>query len=196
MPDCSRHRHAGRPPCRKWLLLSQFVRAIAALVFIYIAPSGEAQSTSAFSNAFVNFETAPVHPVALSPNGQKLAVCNLSDGKLELFDVTSSNLVAVAIVPVGIDPVSVRFRNDQELWVVNQISRSISVVDLNFPHVKSTIDTLDTPADVIFAASPARAYVSCAQPNTIQVFNPDTRQLITNLLVNADRPKALAASPD
>src|SRR5262249_48750759 len=142
------------------------------------------------------FETAPVHPIALSPDRSRLAVCNLADAKLEVFDVTTGRAIALGSVPVGIDPVSVQFRNATEVWVVNHISDSISVVDLPTLRVRATIDTLDTPSDVVFAGAPRRAYVSCALPNTIQVFDVDTRQLITNVVVDAERPKALAVSPD
>jgi DNA-binding beta-propeller fold protein YncE len=148
------------------------------------------------SNAFVNFETAPIHPLALSPNGGRLAVCNIADGRLELFDVSSGVPVPLASVAVGIDPVSVRFRTSNEVWVVNHISDSISVVDLDGRRIVATLQTLDTPADVVFAGSPLRAFVSCAMPNTVQVFDADTRQVVTNLLIDADRPKALAVSPD
>src|SRR5262249_49635583 len=148
------------------------------------------------SNAFVNFETAPVHPIALSPDRSRLAVCNLADAKLEIFDVTSGHAIALGSVPVGIDPVSVRFRDATEIWVVNHISDSISVVDLATLRVRATIDTLDTPADVVFAGVPRRAYVSCALPNTIQVFDADTHQIVTNVVIDAERPKALAVSPD
>src|SRR5687767_9013510 len=141
-------------------------------------------------NAFMNFETAPVHPIALSPDGRRLAVCNLADGKLEVFDVTAGNLVPIGIVAVGIDPVSVRFRNAKEAWVVNHISDSISVVDIAVLRITATIQTLDTPADVVFAGS--RAFVSCAMPNTLQVFEAATRQLVTNVVIDAERPKALA----
>src|SRR3954468_24288159 len=123
------------------------------LLFAVIALS-RGQSGLSFNDAFVNFETAPVHPIALSPSGRKLAVCNVADGKLELFDVTSGSLVPIDPVPVGIDPVSVRFRNDDEAWVVNQISHSISIVDIQSPRVKSTVETAQTAADVVFAGSP------------------------------------------
>jgi hypothetical protein len=46
--------------------------------------------TSLGSEAFVNFETAPIHPVALSPDGSTLAVCNLPDMRVEVFDVSST----------------------------------------------------------------------------------------------------------
>src|SRR5258706_811716 len=154
------------------------------------------ERAASFSNAFMNFETAPVHPIALSPDGQKLAVCNLADGKLEIFDVRSGNLVPIGMVSVGIDPVSIRFLNDNQAWVVNHISDSVSVVDIAALRVLATIDTLDTPADVVFAGSPLRAFVSCALPNKLQVFDPDTRQWLTNVVIDAERPKALGVSPD
>lgn len=47
-----------------------------------------------------------------------------------------------------------------------------------------------------FTASPARAFVSCSKDNQVQVFDPTTRQVITNLLILGDRPKAMAVSPD
>src|SRR5258706_14200441 len=89
-----------------------------ATVLFFMGPRTEclAQTTADSSNAFVNFETAPVHPIALSPDGNRLAVCNLADGKLELLDVSSGNIVPSGMVPVGIDPVTVRFRNKDEAW--------------------------------------------------------------------------------
>src|ERR1043166_4510382 len=148
------------------------------------------------TNAFVNFETAQVHPLALNPDRTRLVACNVADGKLEVCDVTSDNVLPLGSVPVGIDPVSVRFRNATEAWVLNYISASISVVDVPTLRVVATIDTMDSPADVVFAGSPARAFVSCPRANVVQVLNPDTRQVITNLSINAERPKALAISPD
>jgi len=66
------------------------------------------------TNNFFNWETAPVHPVAVSPDGTRLVVCNLPDDRLEVFDITSGKPVALTNVPVGLDPVSVRFRTTSE----------------------------------------------------------------------------------
>src|SRR5262245_17785984 len=78
---------------------------------------------------FVNWETAPVNPIALGPEGRALAICNLPDARIELFDVSSGSLVPLGSVVVGLDPTSVRFRSENEVWVVNHISDSVSVVD-------------------------------------------------------------------
>ena len=145
--------------------------------------------------SLVNFETAPIHPVALSPAGL-LAVCNLPDGRIELFDVSSGLPVALGNVRVGVDPVSVRFRNTNELWVANHISRTISIVDVGRRRLIDTIATLDGPSDIQFAGTPLRAFVSCAKENTVQVIDPVSRQVTTNLTVDGERPKAMALSPD
>src|SRR5262245_4710248 len=73
-------------------------------------------------SAFVNFETAPVHPVAISADGSKLAVCNLPDGTVELFDLTSPLPRRIGALFTGVDPVSARFNANGELWVINHIS--------------------------------------------------------------------------
>src|SRR5580698_7090174 len=90
------------------------------------AVTARAQFTT---NNFFNFETPPVHPVALSPDGTRLALCNLPLGHLELFDIASGSPVSIASIPVGIDPVSVCWRTTNELWVANYISGSISIID-------------------------------------------------------------------
>ncbi len=147
------------------------------------------------SNYF-NFETAPVHPLALSPDGTRLALCNLPAGRLEIFDITSGAPVSLASIPVGVDPVSVSFRTTNEIWVANYISSSISVVDLPSLRVFNTITTANEPSDIVFAGSPQLAYVSCGQPNLVQVFNPLTAQVVTNLSIDGNRPRAMAVSPD
>ena len=145
---------------------------------------------------FFNWETAPVHPITLSPDASKLAVCNLPDDRIEMFDVTSGSLSPVGSIPVGLDPVTVRFRTASELWVANYISDSISIIDVPTMRVLSTITTSNEPSDIVFAGTPQRAYVSCGQPNLVQVFNVSTFQVVTNLTIDGNRPRAMDVSPD
>jgi len=154
------------------------------------------QTAAATTNSFVNFETAPVHPVVLSPDGDRLAVCNLADNRLEVFNVSSGAPVLIGGVPVGLDPVSVRFHTPNEAWVVNHVSDSVSVVNVDLMRVVATIDTGDGPADVAFAGNPVRAFVSCASTNAVQVFDPANRTLVQTLALDGQRPKAIAVSPD
>ena len=56
--------------------------------------------TAIAQDAYQLFESGPVRPMALSPNGQKLFVVNTPDGHVDLFDVdTYGNLTAVTTTP-------------------------------------------------------------------------------------------------
>jgi YVTN family beta-propeller protein len=155
-----------------------------------------ATSAMASAQSFVNWENPPLHAVDLSPDLSTLAAVNLPDNRVELFDLSTGTPVSVGAVQVGLDPVSVRFRTDGELWVVNHISDSVSVVDVLTARVVATLQTQDEPYDVVFAGSPERALVSCSQANAVLVFDTATRALVNTIAMNIEEPRALAVSPD
>jgi DNA-binding beta-propeller fold protein YncE len=99
------------------------------------------------------FESGPVRPAALSSDGSRLFVANTSNASLDAFDVTSTGVTFSASVYVGIDPVAVAVRSATEVWVVNQVSDSISIVDVSTtpPHVSRTLLVGDEPSDLVFA---------------------------------------------
>src|SRR5262245_16757998 len=156
--------------------------------------SGGADATTA---TFVNWETGQVHPVDLTPDGSRLLVCNTADNRLEVFDLLGGMPVLAAEIPVGLDPISVRARSNTEAWVVNNISDSVSIVDLSARNVVNTIKTRDEPSDVVFAGTPQRAFVSCSQAGVVQVFDPAAPLAApTNVPIQGLDPRALAVSPD
>ena len=178
------------------------VAAFVALCGISLVASAQ--------TGFVNWETPHVTPLALTPDGRKLLAVNTPDGRLEIFLIPRPQqaprvgqlprepvLLAGGSVPVGLDPVSVRARTNEEAWVVNSISDSISIVNLRTMNVTRTLSTEDEPADVAFAGSPARAFVTCAQASKLMVFDPsdlDAPPLVVAL--EGEEPRAIAVSPD
>ncbi|HET9234478.1 MAG TPA: hypothetical protein VFP10_10085, partial [Candidatus Eisenbacteria bacterium] len=109
------------------------------------------------------FESAHVHPIELSPNGTQLYAVNTDEHRLSVFDLTQGALpVLVAEIPVGLEPVTVRARTSGEVWVVNTLSGSVSIVDLTTLNVKRTLLVGPRPTDVVFAGSPTKAFVSIA----------------------------------
>lgn len=167
--------------------------ALCLWAVLFLALGG---TSVAAQDNFVNFETPPVHPVDLNPSGQFLAVAHLAEGRVLIFSLETGVPVLARTVPVGIDPVSVRFRTDDEVWVVNQVSDTISVVDVVAGTVTALIQTQDEPADVVFAGNPARAFVTCSQANTVQVFNTSSHALVESIAIDGEDPRALAVSPD
>src|SRR5207253_6675122 len=105
------------------------------------------------AGAFVTFESGQVRPLAMSPDGTRLFVCNTPDNRLEIFDVGAGGLTHVISVPVGLEPVAVAARTNTEVWVVNHLSDSVSIVDLSNiaePRVTRSLTVGDEPRDIVF----------------------------------------------
>ncbi len=145
---------------------------------------------------FVNFESPQSHPIDVTPDGGKLLAVNTADGQLEVFDLIGGVPVRYGSVPVGVDPVSVRARSNGEAWVVNQISDSVSVVDLASMRVTRTILVGDEPADIVFTVKPVRAFVSLAASSRLVSFDPTSAApALTSTALLGAQPRALAVSP-
>lgn len=117
---------------------------------------------------YVLFEVGQVHPLELSADGQWLFALNSPLGCLEIYRVEAAGLRLASSVVVGLQPVSVRVRSAQEVWVVNHLSDNVSVVELSGrPRIKQILQVGDAPFDVVFAGKDSsgnamRAYLSCS----------------------------------
>jgi YVTN family beta-propeller protein len=145
---------------------------------------------------FVNWETPHVSPLAMTPGGGRLLAVNTPDNRLEVFDLTAGGPpVLRSSVPVGLEPVSVRARDDREVWVVNHVSDSVSVVDLELGSVVKTLTPGDEPTDVAFAGG--LAFVVCSQINRVIVYDLANLDAAPRVLeIEGEDPRALAVSPD
>ncbi len=116
-------------------------------------------------SVYVNFESGHVRPLALSHDGNTLFAVNTPSNTIEIFDITDSGLKHAFTVPVGMEPVAVAVKSDSEVWVVNHLSDSISIVDLSSP-TPGVIKTLlvgDEPRDIVFAGSSTKkAFITTA----------------------------------
>jgi len=115
--------------------------------------------------SFVTFESGQVRPLALSPDGTRLFAVNTPDDRLDIFDVSAGGLTHAGSVPVGLEPVAVAARTDGEVWVVNHLSDSVSIVDVTSvpPRVTRTLLVGDEPRDVVFAGPGGnRAFITTA----------------------------------
>jgi len=176
------------------------------------------------ANPYTLFETLQVRPVALSPNGKLLFAANTPDNRLEIFKVDSSGLTQLGSVEVGLEPIAVAARTDGEVWVVNHLSDSVSVVKVEYgglgARVARTLLVGDEPRDIVFAGSSrSRAFITCAHrgQNTGDAYDLQTQGVgradvwvfdagnlgtslggtrLAKLTLFADTPRALAASAD
>src|SRR5438132_12741081 len=134
------------PPTVRLLLLTAFLSTPAAA-------------------SFTTFESGQVRPMALSPDGTRLFAVNTPDDRLEIFSVGTGGLTHTSSVPVGLEPVAVAARSNTEVWVVNHLSDSVSIVDVGTdpPRVTRTLLVGDEPRDIVFAGPGGnRAFITTA----------------------------------
>ncbi len=140
------------------LVVVATLAAFGAVVYLSQKPV-DAASTGP---SYVSFESGHVRPLALSPNGQTLFAVNTPNGTLEIFDLTAT-LSGSRSIPVGLEPVAVAARTNTEVWVINHLSDSISIVSTQgTPHVIRTLLVGDEPRDIVFAGNPQRAFITTA----------------------------------
>ncbi len=135
---------------------------------------------------FVTFESGQVRPLALSSDGNRLYAVNTPDNRVEVFDVSGTTPVLIESILVGLEPVAVNLLNDGELWVVNHLSDSISIVDVSQSpaRITNTLLTADEPRDILFAGTSNQfAFVTAAHRGQNAPFDP---QLQTEGIGRAD----------
>ncbi len=151
--------------------------------------------TSLFGHGFPDgpLEGRHTHSIGLTPDGTRLLALNTPDGRLSVFNIenpANPAPVLIAEIPVGLEPVSLRARTNDEVWVVNEVSDSISVVSLSLGVVVATLSAADEPADIVFAQG--KAFVSCARNNMLRVFDAVTREPLPPIPLQGLCPRALA----
>jgi YVTN family beta-propeller protein len=167
-----------------------------ALAIAALAPRPATTRIQAVSD-FVHFESGHVHPLAMTPDGTRLLAVNTADGRLSVFSLAGAAPERVAEIPVGLEPVSVAVRTDQEAWVVNHLSDDVSIVDLATLHVRATLRVGDEPSDVVFAGNPPRAWVSVSQEDAIKIYDPADLAAPPQVVpVPARKPRSLSVSAD
>jgi YVTN family beta-propeller protein len=193
--------------------------ALLALVLLLAGPAAGPAAA-----VFVTFESGHVRPLALSPDGTRLFAVNTPDDRLEIFAVDGTGaLTHAGSVPVGMEPVAVAARTDGEVWVVNHLSDSVSIVDVASSPLRVTRTLLvgDEPRDIVFAGPGGnRAFVTTAhrgQNSGVPLADLTTEGIgradvwvfdalalgatlggtpLTILELFGDTPRALAVSPD
>lgn len=201
---------------QRWTQPTSFLLAAVAL-------GGTWNTAHAADPAFTAFESGQVRPLALSPDRNTLFAVNTPDNRLEVYEVKSYGLKHRYSVPVGLEPVAVAALGNNEVWVVNHLSDSVSVVAIGAEsgHVKRTLLVGDEPRDIVFAGknTARRAFITAAHRGQNAPFDPqsttpgvgradvwvfDVANLGTSLggtpltIVNlfSDVPRALAATGD
>lgn len=122
----------------------------------------ETETGDTMPGSYTLFEFGQTRPLAVSPNGRYLFVTNTPANCLEIYNIEQDDPQLISSVAVGLEPVAVAARTDTEIWVVNALSDSVSIVDIrDRPHVTRTLLVGDEPRDIVFDGAD-RAYITAA----------------------------------
>ena len=147
--------------------------------------------------AFVNFESPQSHGLTTSREGNRLFVVNTPANSLVVLSIDEPTSPKVSIeIPVGLEPVSVAERSENEVWVVNHLSDSVSVIDLRRGVVIETIQVGDRPGDIVFGDDARLAFVSSMTEQSIYVIDAVKREVVNRIPIPAHSPRSLLASFD
>lgn len=198
------------------LPLAKRSRLVTILVCLFCA-----NAFAASERDYTVFESGQVRPLALNDAGSQLVATNTPNNSIEIYNVTDDGLSHRISIPVGLEPIAVAI-NENNAWVVNHLSDSISIVDLT-PGSERVVRTLlvgDEPRDIVFAGHKQQhAYVTTAHRGQnipfdpqlttpgvgradVWVFDPDnlgstmSGDPVTIINLFTDTPRALAVSKD
>ncbi|HEX4965379.1 MAG TPA: hypothetical protein VF173_31505 [Thermoanaerobaculia bacterium] len=174
---------------RGWVMFLMAFVAFAFMAALYASRPSEAsadtkvgslvRSSAQASSPYTLFESGQVRPLAMSPDKRHLFAVNTPDNRLEVFRIRENGLVHTASIPVGLEPVAVAARTDREVWVVNHLSDSVSVVGLDdhggdlIGQVERTLLVGDEPRDIVFAGPERRrAFITTAHRGQNIPFDP------------------------
>lgn len=175
------------------------VRSLLAAALAAAALPARAQPDVPLENEvrpWVNFEPPVLDPIALSADGARVYVLDVPGDRLEIR--LAPDLSLLRSVPVGLSPTAVAPRpgSKKEVWVVNHLSDSVSVVNWKLGVVVRTIRVPDEPVGIVFTPDGRKAYVSCAQPSLVQPIDCATyRPIGGGIAIPAEDPAAIGISP-
>ncbi len=139
---------------------------------------------STFASSYTLFESGQVRPLAMSPDGKQVFALNTPDNRLEIFNISDNGLTPAGSVVVGMEPVALAVRSNNEVWVVNSVSDSVSIVNVDKLQVTKTLLVGDEPMDIVFAGRKGdRAFITAAHRGQNSPIDP---QLTTPGVGRAD----------
>ncbi len=151
------------------------------------------------SGQFINFESAPVKPLAYDAESSTLVAANTPNNSVVVFSVSDAGLQRVAEIPVGLEPVAVAFQPSSDsaerfVLVANFISDNVARVDLNTGQVVALREVGDEPVNIVVNAAGTHAFV-VLQEGRLVCLDATTLAIVGETALDCNTPRAAAYDP-
>ncbi len=169
--------------------------ATVAGVTIVRQPALQAQVSSRFDGPTSS------QPLALSANGEVLAVANPDNNSVSFFDLRGDRNRRVATVPVQVEPNGVALSPDgTRAYVANTVSGTVSVIPLSIPNgfigkPSRHIPVGTEPYALVLTPNGTKLYVANARSNTVSVIDTASETVTATVPVGLE-PRGLAVTND
>ncbi|MCJ8191470.1 YncE family protein [Sphingomicrobium aestuariivivum] len=134
------------------------------------------------------------HEIAVSPDGEEVAVVHYGAKAVEIFDVDAPSSSRVIDLGDNVGPHGIAWTSDDRLVITTERSKTLSVVDLE----RGSVSAIPTGQEVshMVALSPdeKRAYVSNMGSGTVSVIDLEKGRKLRDISVGG-APEGLALSP-
>jgi YVTN family beta-propeller protein len=172
------------------------MKTLAGLLLVICVSFGP-RAAWATEASFANFESPQARSLVVSRDGSQLFVVNTPAAAITIYSLKNPRVPRLLKeVPVGLEPVSLAENSNSQLWVVNHLSDSVSVVNTVLGAVVATIQLADRPGDIVFAGNPRRAFVTSMTERTVAVIDATTGKTIKKIPIAGNDPRTLLASED
>ncbi len=134
-------------------------------------------------------------PIAITSNDRYVWVVNPDNDSVSVLDVRNDRNEKVAEIPVGEGPRSIAILpDDSRVYVTNQRSRSVSVIDTDDLEVIETIKVGREPIGCALRPDGKRLFVANSSSGTVSVIRTSSNRVIETVKHVGPKPYAIACT--
>lgn len=132
-------------------------------------------------------------PIAISDDDSLLVVANTLNGTVSLINVAGDANTKLIEIPVGEEPRSVVITpNKAFAYVTNQVSGTVSVIDLNSQAKTVDIPVGAEPYGIALTPDATRAYVANSASNTVSIIDTASNTVVGTINIPGVQPRGVA----
>ncbi|MCQ3937880.1 MAG: hypothetical protein DPW18_12640 [Chloroflexi bacterium] len=132
-------------------------------------------------------------PIAISDDDSLLVVANTLNGTVTLINVAGDANAKLAEIQVGEEPRSVVITpNKAFAYVTNQISGTVSVIDLASQSKVADIPVGAEPYGIALTPDGSRAYVANSASNTVSIIDTASNSVVGTINIPGVQPRGVA----
>lgn len=171
---------------------------VGLLVFLSACGGGEQATTSetpipVSGGGVIAKNASYSSPIAISDDDSLLAVTNTLNGSVTLINVAGDANTKLTEIAVGEEPRSVVITPDKKFaYVTNQVSGTVSVIDLTSQSKVTDIIVGAEPYGIALTPDAARAYVANSASNTVSIIDTATNTVVGTIKIPGVQPRGVA----